>query len=203
MRVPWRLRALAGIGLARCQATPAIECTRMKISNHLAALLLTLSLATSAAAATLHQTFMNDFASNAIYLWSDDPGNMQFAGTSFGAHLQGWSVQSASPAALVLNGPTVAAGQGRFTVRFDHVKRPFTLQWAEVFFDSGISHVLGAGTLGYSVSGWTGTNAFSHLADIPHLTPQSAVPLPQSAVLLLSALIVLPLRRLHVLRACA
>ncbi len=170
-----------------------------------AATLLALSLtATTAVAATLNQTFMNDFASNAMYFWSENPANMQFGAVSFGSNMSGWSVQSASAAALVIQGPVVAAAQGRFTMGFDYVTRPFSLQWAEVFFDSGINHILGAGTLSYSASGWAGTNVFTHAADVPHqFTTQASVPLPPSVVLLLSALAFLPLRQLRQLRARA
>ncbi|MGE3772360.1 MAG: hypothetical protein AB7I32_05505 [Gammaproteobacteria bacterium] len=171
----------------------------MKPLVRLAATLLTLSLsATTAVAATLDQTFMNDFTSNALYLWSDEPAKLQLGAVSFGSNMQAWSVQSASAAALVLGGPAVAAGQGRFSIRFDYVSRPFSLQWAEVFFDGGLNHILGAGTLSYSTSGWAGTNVFTHAADIPQqFTAQTSVPLPPSAVLLSSALVLLPLRRLH------
>ncbi|HMM75234.1 MAG TPA: hypothetical protein PJ986_05980 [Gammaproteobacteria bacterium] len=171
----------------------------MKSLTRLAATLLALSLsAPMALAATLNQTFMNDFTSNALYLWSDVPAELQLGAVAFGSGMQGWSVQSASAAALVLTGPTVAAGQGRFTLRLDYLSRPFSLQWAEVFFDSGINRILGAGTLSYSASGWANANAFTHAADIPHqFAAPASVPLPPSAVLLSSALLFLPLRRLQ------
>jgi len=177
----------------------------MKPLIRFAAALLALSLsATTAVAATLNQTFMNDFAANALYFWSDDASNMQLGAVSFGSNMSGWSVQSASAAALVIQGPVVAAAQGRFTMAFDYVSRPFSVQWAEVFFDSGINHILGAGTLSYSTGGWAGSNAFTHAADVPHqFASQASVPLPPSAVLLLSALAFLPLRQLRRLQTRA
>jgi len=170
----------------------------MKSIARFASTLLALSLtATTAFASTLNQTFMNDYSANALYFWSDDSANLQFGAVRFDTGMSAWSVQSSSGSTLVLSGDVVAAGKGRFTLQLDYGKQPFSMQWAEVFFDSGISQILGAGTLSYSKSGWVGTSVFTHGADIPYqFTAQTAVPLPSSVVLLLSSVLCLPLRRL-------
>ena len=155
-----------------------------------------------AGAATKNQMFQNDYDSNALYFWSDNPSNLQIALASFGAHMGDWTVDSSTGDALVLSGSTLGAGQGRFTLSFDYVARPFTLQWAEVFFDSGVNHLLDGGTLSYGSSGWSGTSAFTRAGDIPNqFAAQASVPLPPSLVLLLSSLLFIPLRRLSRVRA--
>lgn len=150
----------------------------------------------NAQAASLNQSFSNDFDTNAIYLWSDDPSNMQFEQVRFSAAMAGWNLDVDSASALVLSGPAAAAGAGRFTVKMDYQVKPFSMQWAEVFFDSGINRILGGGTLTYRNGGWSGSDVFTRAGDIPHqFSAQSAVPLPPSIVLLLSALAFFPLRR--------
>lgn len=152
----------------------------------------------NAGAATLNQTFMNDHATNALYFWADDATNLQFERVRFGTGMTAWSVQSNSGDALVLTGPTVDARAGRFTLRLDYTTRPFSFQWAEVFFDSGLNRILGAGTLTYTTGGWVGSDVFTRAAAVPHqFAAQASVPLPQSVLLLLSGLLVLPLRHLR------
>lgn len=169
----------------------------MKLSTLIGSSLLAFTLVgASAEAATLNQTFSNDFDTSAIYLWSDDPSNMQFESVRFSAAMASWNLDANSAGALVISGPTAAAGAGRFTVKMDYVVKPFSMQWAEVFFESGINRILAGGTLTYSNGGWSGSNVFTRAGDVPHqFTAQSAVPLPQSMVLLLSALVFIPLRR--------
>lgn len=89
----------------------------------LTALLLTTG---SAGAATLEQTFMNDFETNAIYLWSLDASNMSLDGFSASADMGGWQADSISPAHMVLSGPTVAAGAGRFNLLMNYKSTPFS-----------------------------------------------------------------------------
>jgi hypothetical protein len=152
----------------------------------------------NAGAATLNQTFMNDYATNALYFWADDAANLQFAQVSFGTGMTAWSVQQNGGDALVLAGPTVDARAGRFTVRFDYTTRPFSFQWAEVFFDSGLNRILGGGTLTYTTGGWVSSDVFTRAAAVPHpFAAQASVPLPQPALLLVSALLLLPLRQLR------
>lgn len=161
------------------------------------AALLALSLAAGGAgAATLSQTFLNEFAANELYLWMDDPDTALVREVRLGSGMTEWAVQSVSGAAVVLNGPRLNPGAGRFTLDFDYLSRPFSLQWAEVFFESGARHVLGAGTLTYTTGGWGDSDLFTRGLDIPYqLSAPAPVPLPQSAALLLSALVLLPLRR--------
>ncbi len=171
----------------------------MKIAKLLVCSLFGLALTVShASAERLDQTFANDFNTSSIYLWADDPLNLEFDRVRFGQNMGDWTVQSNSGEALVLAGTTVAAGAGRFSLRLDYVTRPFSLQWAEVFFDSGLNVIQGAGTLRYSGSAWTASNVFTRGADMPNqFASSSAVPLPGSIVLLLSSLLCMPLRSLH------
>ncbi len=152
-------------------------------------------------AATLNQTFANDFDTTSIYLWSDAPGNMSFAAVGFGSNMTTWSVQSNTGAQLVLAGSTVAPGAGRFNVTMNFTTTPFTMQWAEVFFSGGFNVVRGAGTLTYQSAGWSNANTFTHLADIPQQFGAAAVPLPSSLMLLLSSLLFVPLAKLRERRA--
>lgn len=161
--------------------------------------LIALSLATgSLSAATLNQTFMNDFEATSIYLWSDAPGNMSFVGAGFGADMSTWSVTSNTGAQLVLGGSTVAPGAGRFDLAMNYHTAPFTVQWAEVFFSGLVNVVRGSGTLTYQGAGWSNVDAFSHLADIPNrVIASSAVPLPSSVLLMLTSLLFVPLTKLR------
>lgn len=160
----------------------------------LTALLLTTG---SAGAATLEQTFMNDFETNAIYLWSLDASNMSLDGFSASADMGGWQADSISPAHMVLSGPTVAAGAGRFNLLMNYKSTPFRLEWAEVLFDHVGAVVKGYGTLSFNGNGWSNSNVASHLIDIP-LHPQvAATPLPSSVLMMLSALALITVKSLR------
>ena len=153
------------------------------------ALLITLLLTTgSAAAAKLEQTFMNDFETNAIYLWSLDTSNMSLDGFSAGADMGGWQAAISAPAHMVLSGPTVAAGAGRFNLLMNYKTIPFRIEWAEVLFDHVGSVVKGYGTLSFNGNGWSNSNVASHLIDIPLHPRVAATPLPSSLLMLFSAL---------------
>lgn len=133
------------------------------------ALLIFLLLATgNAGAATLDQTFTNDFETNGIYLWSVDPSNMTLAGFSFGANMSGRKADSQSPAKLVLSGPPL-----------------------------GAAAVRGYGTLPFNGSGWSNGNVATHLMDIPLHPVAAATPIPSSLLLMVSALTLVPLQRLR------
>ncbi len=162
------------------------------------ALLIFVLLATgNAGAATLDQTFTNDFETNGIYLWSVDPSNMTLAGFSFGANMSGWKADSQSPAKLVLSGPTLGAAAGRFNLLMNYQNTPFKLEWAEVFFDNMSNAVRGYGTLTFNGSGWSNGNVATHLMDIPLHPVAAATPIPPSLLLMVSALALVPLQRLR------
>ena len=148
-------------------------------------------------AATLNQTFTNDFETNAVYLWSVDPSNMTLAGLSFGASMSGWQADRQNPAKLVLRGPTVGAAAGSFNLLMSYRHTPFKLEWAEVFFDNVNNVVRGYGTLSFNGSGWSNANIATHLIDIPLHPVAAALPIPSSLLLMFSALALMPLQRLR------
>lgn len=161
----------------------------MKIRITPAILLLTLLLAAaSAGAATLNQLFMNDFESNGLYLWSVDAGNMSFESFTPGANMDAWKADVSAPDHLLLRGPTVAAGAGRFSLTMNYKATPFRLEWAEVMFDNVSTVVRGFGTLTFDGNGWSNAAVGNHVIDIP-LHPQvAAMPLPAAWMLLFPAL---------------
>lgn len=140
-------------------------------------------------AATLDQLFANDFDATGIYLWSMDPANMTFTSASFGANMNGWTVQSNTGDKLVMSGPSVAPGAGRFNVLMSYLSRPFQMEWAEVYFNNAVTTVRGVGTLTYGLSGWSNVDAFTHMAEFTVPAPATiATPVPASIVTMLSAL---------------
>ena len=162
------------------------------------ALLLTLLLtAGSAAAAILEQTFMNDFETNAIHLWSLDSSNMRLDGFSASADMRGWKADVSSPAHMVLSGPPVAAGAGRFNLLMNYKAAPFRLEWAEVLFNSVGTVVKGYGTLSFNGNGWSNSNAATHLIDMPLHPRAAAMPLPSSLLMMLSALALITVKGLR------
>ena len=154
------------------------------------ALLMLLTVGT-ARAATLDQTFMNDFETNTIYLWSLDSANMRFDGFSTGANMAAWNAQVSTADRLVLSGPTLAAGAGRFNLHMHYSSAPFRLEWAEVFFNKVENVVLGRGTLTFDGNGWSNSAFASHSIDMPLNPTVAALPLPGSAMMMLSALLLL------------
>lgn len=149
----------------------------------------------SASAATLNQSFMNDFESNAVYLWSLDSANMRFDGFSLGSNMEAWQAEVSTPEQLVLKGPTIAAGAGRFNLLMNYQSTPFRLEWAEVFFDKVSNVVRGYGTLTFDGNGWSNSNVASHVIDIPLHPTAAALPIPASYWLLASALALMSLRK--------
>lgn len=162
------------------------------------ALLITLLLTTSSAgAATLKQTFMNDFETNAVYLWSLDTSNMSLDGFSASADLGGWKADISSPARMVLSGATVAAGAGHFNLLMNYKTTPLRLEWAEVLFDRVGTVVKGYGALGFNGNGWSNSNVATHLIDIPLHPRAAAMPLPSSVLMMLSALALITVKGLR------
>lgn len=145
-------------------------------------------------AKALTEDFANAFDVTSIFLWSDDPSNMTLNKASFTAGMTGWQTTLATGAALVLSGPAIDSGDGRFSVKFKFRKQPFKLQWAEVLFDGTYNQVMGSGTLQRRGPDWLASSTFTHLGDIPNLAP---VPLPSSIALLLSALVFVPMSKLR------
>jgi hypothetical protein len=161
-----------------------------------AALVLTLLLGVSSAhAALLNQTFQNDFDTNGIYLWSVDFPKMRLDGISFGSTMEAWEAQVNAPKQMVLRGPTLAAGAGRFNLLMNYKSTPFRLEWAEVFFDKGSTLMRGFGTLTFDGNAWSNASVASHVIDIPLHPAVAAMPLPASWLMMASALALVCVRK--------
>ena len=141
-----------------------------------------------ASAAAVVEEFQNRFASNALYLWSDDAGNTTLGNLVLGKSLDGWVVNTTTGAMLALSGPVLEPGAGSFRVQLKFDTAPVSLQWAEVFFDSGTASLLGAGSLRYAGRTWTASDIFTRGNEIPGL---GAAPVPHALGLLLAPLLLL------------
>lgn len=140
----------------------------------------------NAGAATLNQSFHNDFASNAIYLFSDNAANLNFSNVTLGGAASGWSIDTLNGQELSMSGATLSPGTGNFTVTLSYQSLPFSFQWAEVLAGGATNVVLGSGTLNWNGSSWSANNAFTHLGA---LNPAAPVPIPAPIWLLGSALV--------------
>ena len=139
-----------------------------------------------ASASTLQQTFTNDYASNAIYLFADNPVNLSFTSATFSGGASGWSLTVNTGDELAMSGTVLTPGSGLFNVTFNYTSLPFSFQWAEVLTGTTTNTVLGSGTLNWNGSGWSTNSAFTHLSAI---NPASPVPVPAPIWLLGSALV--------------
>lgn len=148
----------------------------------------------AASAATVVEEFQNQYTSNAFYLWSDDPDNATIETVLLGQRMQGWGLETQTSTMLVLSGPVLAPGAGRFLLRLDYDIAPVSLQWAEVFFDSGVASLRGAGSLRFEDRAWTAIDVFTRGNEIPGLAA-APVPLPHALGLLLAPLLLLASRR--------
>lgn len=154
-------------------------------------LLATVALAPAVQAKTLVQQFTNDYDANAIYLFAADPAALDFERITFPGVRSGWTVTMNTGDEVTMRGPRTAPGELRFNATMNYVTKPFSIEWAEVFFGTVGNRVLGTGTLTWN-GGWTATNGFTHFAA---LAADGVVPLPPSVVMLLSACGLLPLMR--------
>ena len=144
----------------------------MKIRRFAALLAVVLAFASyEANATTAQQTFTNDYASNAIYLFADNPANLSFTNATFSGGASGWSLTVNTGDELAMSGPVLTPGNGLFNVTFSYTSLPFSFQWAEVLTGTTTN---------------TTNSAFTHLSAI---NPASPVPLPAPIWLLGSALI--------------
>jgi hypothetical protein len=168
---------------------------RMTLAHARTIVLVCLSLNLGAAsAATVVQEIQNEFKSNAMYLWSDDPGHATIETVLLGQSMRGWGVQTETSTMLVLSGPVLAPGAGRFLLRLAYDAAPISLQWAEVFFDSGVASLRGAGSLRFEDRTWTAVDVFTRGNEIPGLAA-APVPLPHALGLLLAPLLLASRRR--------
>ncbi len=79
---------------------------------------------------------------------------------------------------------------GRFLSQLFHDAGPVRPQWAEVFFDSGIASLRGAGSLRFEGRAWMATGAFTRGNEIPGLVA-TPILLPDALGLLLAPLLLL------------
>jgi len=144
----------------------------------------------AASAIAVMEDFQNQFASNMVYLWSDDPASTTIAKVLLGKTMGGWSVDTNTGALLVLSGNVLEPGAGSFKLQLKYDAAPISLQWAEVFFDSGIASLRGAGSLSYADRTWTASDLFTRGNEIPGLAA-APVPVPHALGLLLAPLLLL------------
>ncbi|MGR8921954.1 MAG: hypothetical protein ACU85V_20250 [Gammaproteobacteria bacterium] len=160
--------------------------------------LLVTSHATVAASASTD--FVNSERSNFIFLFAVDQGgvpSIEFTGLELENDFSDWQVNTLIPNLAIFSDPaleTSAPGAGRFTLDFDHPRRTARFEWAEVVFDSVDYVVQGAGAAQYNGNSgrWNFPSAFSaanstFIDSFFTSLPAATVPLPNSVVLMLSA----------------
>ena len=157
------------------------------------ALVLLLSVASAASAATRNVDLTNTFATNHIMLWVDDPASADITNVTFlSASMAGWVATIAADGnSATLSGATIAASNpitagGEYRVRFTFPAPPsFSFQWAELSFDGSENTLLDSGSISYAAgAGYSTSNVFTHIADIPNLA--APVPLGNSTIFLIS-----------------
>ena len=93
----------------------------MKIRRFAALLAVVLAFASyEANATTAQQTFTNDYASNAIYLFADNPVNLSFTSATFSGGASGWSLTVNTGDELAMSGTVLTPGSGLFNVTFNY-----------------------------------------------------------------------------------
>ncbi|MGR8919299.1 MAG: hypothetical protein ACU85V_06755 [Gammaproteobacteria bacterium] len=180
----------------------------MKHVTHLIyATVLALLASATAQAASETEWFRTDNAATHLFLFADSPApaEMAFTDLDFFRGLGGWSVESLTPGEVIASGPQVAPGTGWMRLRFDYQVPQVSFQWAEVLFD-GVSHSIeGSGTIGFdSTAGFLSQYSYSsgfslanQLAVADYFGAAAPVPLPPSALMLLTAVAFLGFNRRH------
>ena len=153
-----------------------------------------------AQAGTETNDFRNQSSMNYGFLFADPSGDMTFTNLTFKNDFAGWTLEPLSASLAIYHGPAVVApNAGRIRLTFDYVAPAVVLQWAEVMFDSGTmtydTTASGSAMFDSSLNGaaqWAASNVFSGangiiIDDYFNAMGASAVPLPSSVVLLLSA----------------
>ncbi|MCZ6665612.1 MAG: hypothetical protein O7B81_09925, partial [Gammaproteobacteria bacterium] len=123
---------------------------------------------------------------------------LQFTNLGFGGQMNTWINNVLTSAEIVYSGPTVLPPQGQLRLTFDYQVRQVSFQWATVLFDGVNYAIQGSGTFMFDSTqrgsnAWSSTTAFSaintSLIDNYFNNPgAAAVPLPNSVVLMLSAM---------------
>jgi hypothetical protein len=151
------------------------EMKKILIGTLMLAMAISVCLPSKSDAIPWSQQFYNDYASNAIYLWTDDSKLNPFTSITFdNAAVSGWSVFRDTGADLFFSGPAVPAKAGLFTITGPG--SAYNFEWAEVLWNADFSGytLLGAGHS-------SGSATFNHGADI--VVP-SSVPEPATMLLL-------------------
>ena len=168
-----------------------------KLAKYTLALML-MGGALAAPAATQTVRFSNTNEMNYGFFFSDDVAALQFTNLRFGGQMNTWINDVLTPAEIVYSGPTVLPGRGRLQLTFDYQLPQVSFQWATVLFDGVNYAIQGSGTFTFDSTqaprnAWSGTGAFSAvntllIDDYFNNPGAAAVPLPNSVVLMLSAM---------------
>ena len=153
--------------------------------------------ASGAAAATYTGGFFNDVEMNYGFLFSDEVNELEFLSLSFGRDMSTWNLDVQTPVQLVFSGPTVQPFRGLMNLSFEYKVRQVSSQWAEVLFDGVNYTIQQSGTASYDSTQrrgrqWSGSSMFSSananaINAYFNAPSTSAVPLPNSVILMLSA----------------
>jgi len=153
-------------------------------------------MSSGACAAVSTEVYKNDSDMTDLFLWSDNPANMTFLNVDLSdPDLAGWAVMVNSGSSLVLEGPKVKKSNGKFNIDFQYSSAPFTFQFAEAMYDTVASSWTVETTGNITFDGKKLFTPYSsnplsaqQIADITaHFSPSAAVPILNSAVLMLSA----------------
>jgi hypothetical protein len=136
------------------------EMKKILIGTLMLAMAISVCLPSKSDATPWSQQFYNDYASNAIYLWTNDSVLNPFTGITFdNAAVSGWNVFHDTGADLFFSGPVVPAKAGLFTIT--GAGSAYNFEWAEVLWNADFSGytLLGAGHS-------SGSTTFNHRGDI-------------------------------------
>jgi hypothetical protein len=165
--------------------------------GYLLALLLILG-SFAAHAATESVQFSNDAEMNYGFYFSDDVTELQFVDLRLRGQMNSWNVDVLTAEAIVFSGPTVLPPRGRMRLTFDYQVPQVSFQYATALFDGANYTIQTSGTFMFDSTksgsnAWSKSNAFSNLNTLYvenyfNNLGGAAVPLPNSVVLLLSAI---------------
>ncbi|MGR8949187.1 MAG: hypothetical protein ACU84Q_14150 [Gammaproteobacteria bacterium] len=148
--------------------------------------------------ATITEEYKNDSDMTNLFLWSDVPAAMNFVSFDLSdKDLDGWSASILNSGAhAVLEGPEVSKSKAKIGITFDLVApaTTFTFQFAEVNYDAAADSwtITEFGSIQYDGKKLINPTALavsgSQLLDIGTQFAPSPVPIPNSALLFLSAI---------------
>ncbi len=139
------------------------------------AMLMLIMFAAPAAAAPIWRNFQNEYATDAVYFFITS-GSVTFMDVDEKQLEPSWTMDTFESNRLVFSGNELSAGSGDFRIRFSD-KAAFVIEWANVL-DGAINQ---SGTMTFDAKGKLASSVYGPIT--------SAVPIPESAWLLGSALI--------------